>query len=101
MSHCAHTRPLASAKLIASTLFFLLALTCAASAVCKGDEGGSGVVTAINGGETLILDDGRAVRLMGVIGPKRAGRSGLGGPGADGDHSLGSSAGQEDFAATG
>ncbi len=72
MSHCAHTRPLASAKLIASTLFFWLALTCAASAVCKGDEGGSGVVTAINGGETLILDDGRAVRLMGVIGPKRA-----------------------------
>jgi endonuclease YncB( thermonuclease family) len=44
--------------------------------VCQqGEEGGVSAVTAIDGGETLVLEDGRAVRLIGILGPKRA-RSG-------------------------
>lgn len=43
-----------------------------AYAGCGGEEAGRGVVTEISGGETLVLDDGRAIRLAGVLGPKRA-----------------------------
>jgi len=50
-----------------------------AHAMCGGEEVGRGVVTEISGGETLVLDDGRAVRLIGLLGPKRATR----GPASD------------------
>src|SRR5262245_24108864 len=57
----------------------LIALTAiwsnAARAECDGEDGGAGLVVEITEGDTLILDDGRAVRLVGVLGPKRA-RSG-------------------------
>jgi len=43
-----------------------------AGAECTGEDGGAGTVVEINDGETLILDDGRAVRLVGVLSPKRA-----------------------------
>ncbi len=46
-----------------------------AAAACQGKNGGESTVTAINAGETLILEDGRAVHLAGVLTPKRA-RSG-------------------------
>jgi len=49
------------------------------TAACEGVDGGESVVTGINAGETLILEDGRAVRLIGVLGPKRARR----GPASD------------------
>jgi len=42
---------------------------------CRGADGGTSVVVEISGGETLILEDGRAVRLIGILSPKRA-RSG-------------------------
>jgi endonuclease YncB( thermonuclease family) len=50
-----------------------------ARAECAGEDGGAGTVVEINDGETLILDDGRAVRLVGVLSPKRA----RGGPMSD------------------
>lgn len=53
---------------------FLSGFTLPARAACSGEDGGAGVVTEISGGDTLILDDGRAVRLSGVLGPKRAGQ---------------------------
>lgn len=43
-----------------------------AGANCTGEDGGQSVVTSITGGETLILEDGRAIRLIGVLGPRRA-----------------------------
>jgi endonuclease YncB( thermonuclease family) len=43
-----------------------------ADAACQGEDGGRGVVTDITGGETLILEDGRAIRLIGILGPRRA-----------------------------
>lgn len=48
-------------------------------AMCGGGDAGRGVVTEISGGETLVLDDGRAIRLIGILGPKRAVR----GPASD------------------
>lgn len=45
-----------------------------AQAICGGENAGRGVVTEISGGETLVLDDGRAVRLIGMLGPKPAAR---------------------------
>lgn len=48
-------------------------------AACKGEDGGVGVVTGVTSSETLLLDDGRAVRLTGVLGPKPA----PDGPGAE------------------
>jgi endonuclease YncB( thermonuclease family) len=64
----------------------LLALICAPAfaagetiACQQGEDGGISAVTAIDGGETLVLEDGRAVRLIGVLGPKRA----HGGPAAE------------------
>ncbi len=58
---------------------FLAVSTAAVFADCQGEDGGTALVTEINDGETLILEDGRAVRLSGVIGPKRA----RGGPASD------------------
>lgn len=58
-----------------AAIFLLCLATGGAHAGCQGEDGGSGVVTGVSEGDTLILDDGRAVRLAGVIGPKRA-RSG-------------------------
>ncbi|MGF1623146.1 MAG: thermonuclease family protein [Rhodomicrobiaceae bacterium] len=46
-----------------------------AAAACHGKDGGESTVTGINAGETLILEDGRAVRIAGVLTPKRS-RSG-------------------------
>ena len=43
-----------------------------ARAECTGDDGGSSLVTDIRGGDTLILEDGRAVRLAGVLLPRRS-----------------------------
>ncbi len=43
-----------------------------AYAECKGEDGGAGIVTEIQEGETLILEDGRTVRPAGILGPKRA-----------------------------
>jgi endonuclease YncB( thermonuclease family) len=56
------------------TLFSLGSMPPAAAseAECRGQDGGASAVTSISDGETLILEDGRAVRLAGVIGPKRA-----------------------------
>ena len=44
----------------------------AAAAACKGEDGGVSVVTGITSGDTLILEDGRAIRLIGILGPKPA-----------------------------
>lgn len=44
-----------------------------ARAECIGEDGGSSLVTDIRGGDTLILEDGRSVRLAGVLLPRRAG----------------------------
>ncbi len=49
-----------------------LSFATAAYAECKGEDGGAGVVAEIEEGETLILEDGRAVRPAGILGPKRA-----------------------------
>jgi len=46
-------------------------------AECRGDDGGSSLVTEIRGGDTLILQDGRSVGLMGVLIPRRAADAGL------------------------
>lgn len=43
---------------------------------CQGQDGGRSIVVDISAGETLILEDGRAVRLMGILGPK-PGRNGV------------------------
>jgi endonuclease YncB( thermonuclease family) len=53
-------------------LAMLLAAPIRAWAECTGEDGGGGVVAEISDGDTLILDDGRAVRLVGMLGPKRA-----------------------------
>jgi micrococcal nuclease len=46
---------------------------------CKGDDGGASLVAEIRGGDTLILRDGRAVRMAGVLIPRR---------GAEGDIAM-------------
>lgn len=56
--------------LLAAAICF--AFAAGARAACKGEDGGGGLVTEVKEGETLILEDGRAVRPTGVIGPKRA-----------------------------
>jgi endonuclease YncB( thermonuclease family) len=53
-------------------VFVMLTAVTQAYAACGGEEAGRGVVTEISGGETLVLDDGRAIRLTGILGPKRA-----------------------------
>lgn len=44
----------------------------AAGADCGGEDGGSSLVTEIRGGDTLILQDGRSIRMAGVLLPRRA-----------------------------
>lgn len=44
----------------------------ATDAACKGEDGGVSVVTEVTAGETLLLEDGRAVRLSGILAPKPA-----------------------------
>ncbi len=58
--------------LLPPVVLLIAAMGPAVAAVCKGEDGGGSVVTSINAGDTLILEDGRAVRLSGVIGPRRA-----------------------------
>ena len=64
---------------IVAALLLCLSFASSAGAECKGEDGGAGIVTEIQEGETLILEDGRAVRVAGVLGPKRA----RGGPASD------------------
>jgi micrococcal nuclease len=49
----------------------LTAFANAAVADCTGEDGGASVVTEISEGETLILGDGRTVRLANLYTPKR------------------------------
>ena len=49
-----------------------------ALAACAGEDGGGALVTEIRGGDTLILQDDRAVRLAGVLLPRRAGEADIG-----------------------
>jgi micrococcal nuclease len=44
-----------------------------ANAECVGDDGGTSLLAEIRGGDTLILQDGRSVRLAGVLLPRRTG----------------------------
>lgn len=67
-----------SAVLVAM-LLLSLNFEASAEAECKGEDGGASVVTDIQDGETLLLEDGRAVRPAGLLGPKRA----RGGPASD------------------
>jgi micrococcal nuclease len=57
--------------LAASASAFLAASGAEALAECQGEAGGSSLVAEIRGGDTLILQDGRAIRLAGVLIPKR------------------------------
>lgn len=65
-------------KIFALPFHLLLVVLCGlfgapqARADCKGEDGGVSVVTGVTSGETLILEDGRAVRLTGILGPKPA-----------------------------
>jgi hypothetical protein len=45
------------------------------AAECQGEDGGSSMVVEIRGGDTLILEDGRAVRLFGALLPRRGAAS--------------------------
>jgi endonuclease YncB( thermonuclease family) len=66
-------RRLAAAALVAPLP--LLSAPGTALAECRGEDGGSSLVVEIRGGDTLILQDGRAVRLFGTLLPRR-GRDG-------------------------
>jgi micrococcal nuclease len=59
-------------NILVAALAVCLSFAAGAHAECKGEDAGAGIVTEIQEGETLILEDGRAVRPVGVIGPKRA-----------------------------
>lgn len=59
-------------NIFVAALAVCLSFAAGAHAECKGEDGGAGIVTEIQEGETLILEDGRAVRPAGVLGPKRA-----------------------------
>jgi len=59
-------------NIFVAALTVCLSFAAGARAECKGEDAGAGIVTEVQEGETLILEDGRAVRLAGVIGPKRA-----------------------------
>jgi len=57
-----------------------LLISCAFSngvlhAQCHGEDGGSSLVAEIRGGDTLILEDGRSVRLFGALLPRRGGEN--------------------------
>jgi micrococcal nuclease len=69
---------LSARRLPALTGLAAAAFGCLLSAVhaeCTGEDGGSSLVTEIRGGDTLILADGRSVRLAGVLLPRRAGET--------------------------
>jgi micrococcal nuclease len=53
------------------TPLLITAHTTKTVAECRGEDGGSSLVAEIRGGDTLILQDGRAARLAGVLIPKR------------------------------
>jgi endonuclease YncB( thermonuclease family) len=55
-----------------AALLLCIGFAACAHAECKGEDAGAGIVTDIQEGETLILEDGRAVRPAGILGPKRA-----------------------------
>ncbi len=59
-------------RLIIAIAFLAGLVAVAARAECTGEDGGVSVVTALHDGEILILDDGRTVKLAGVLTPKRA-----------------------------
>lgn len=59
-------------RLIIAGAFLAGLVAVAARAECTGKDGGVSVVTALHDGEILILDDGRTVKLAGVLTPKRA-----------------------------
>jgi micrococcal nuclease len=59
---------------VAALVLYLISAT-GVDAECRGEDGGTGIVAEIQEGETLILEDGRSVRPVGLLGPKRA-RSG-------------------------
>jgi micrococcal nuclease len=61
-----------TAWLIVALAFLVGLVAVAARAECTGQDGGVSVVTALHDGEILILDDGRTVKLAGVLTPKRA-----------------------------
>ncbi len=53
--------------------FLCACLVGVAQAECAGEDGGSSLVAEIRSGDTLILQDGRSVRLAGVVLPRRSG----------------------------
>jgi micrococcal nuclease len=57
----------------ATFLLFSVFSNGALYAQCQGDDGGASLVTEIRGGDTLILEDGRSVRLFGALLPRRGG----------------------------
>jgi micrococcal nuclease len=59
--------------LVSCAAALLMSLPFAAKAECTGEDGGSSLVAEIRGGDTLILQDGRSVRLAGVLLPRRGG----------------------------
>jgi micrococcal nuclease len=62
----------ASALLLSGAIFPGAA---AALPDCGGEDGGSSLVSEIRGGDTLILQDGRSVRLSGALLPRKMGDS--------------------------
>jgi len=48
-----------------------------ARAGCPGEDGGSSLVTEIRGGDTLVLEDGRAVRPSSILLPRRGTEGGM------------------------
>jgi endonuclease YncB( thermonuclease family) len=66
------TAALFAIRLIIAIAFLAGLVAVAARAECKGQDGGVSVVTALHDGEILILDDGRTVKLAGILTPKRA-----------------------------
>jgi micrococcal nuclease len=56
-------------------LFALVSSNGTLHAECRGDDGGSSLVTEIRGGDTLILEDGRSVRVFGALLPRRGGHN--------------------------
>jgi endonuclease YncB( thermonuclease family) len=68
-------------RLLVFAAFIMMVSPLPARAECAGEDGGSSVVSEIRGGDTLILGDGRSLRLAGALIPRR-GVGGDSGPGA-------------------
>ncbi len=61
-------------RLVLAALLLPAVLVCAgpaATAECNGEDGGSSLVSEIRGGDTLVLQDGRSIRIAGVLIPRR------------------------------